>query len=88
MEKDLSSIPGFMNRHINQLPSEKCIMKVVFKDTDCDHIHICEWLPNNRLNTHEGYLGSAKVIESEFHGICFNAWEQNNSDFVHYVVIQ
>lgn len=35
----------------------------------------------------KGYLGTVKVIQEQFNGIGFHAWEQNNSEFVYYSII-
>jgi len=91
--KNLQQRDGFVNRHTNSLPKEMCIMKVVTKDVDGEHIHLCEWKPfdkNQYMKIDlpcEGYLGTAKVIQGRYTGIGFHAWEQNNSEFVWYIVV-
>lgn len=92
--KNLQKRKGFKNRHIDGLPTEKVIMKVVTYDVDGETIFICQWQPfdknqysDDEIMPHKGYLGTAKVIEEKFNGIGFHAWQQNNSEFVYYQII-
>lgn len=91
--KNLEQREGFINRNTNGLPKEKCVMKVVTEDIDGEHIFLCEWNPVDKIKDKEnnikrdGFLGSVKVIEGRYKGIGFNAWAQNNSEFVWYSVI-
>jgi hypothetical protein len=91
--KNLEKRNGFKNRHTDRLPTEKANMKVVTNDVDGEHIMLCEWKPFNKEEYSEsnmpadGYLGTVKVIEEQFNGIGFHAWEQNNSEFVYYSVV-
>lgn len=91
--KNLEQREGFVNRHTNGLPKEKCAMKVVIKYVDGEDIFLCEWNPFDKsqyteTNMHaKGYLGTVEVIEGRYKGIGFNAWEQNNSEFVWYAVV-
>lgn len=91
--KNLEQRDGFLNRHTNGLPEKTTTMKVVIKDVDGEHIYLCVWNPfdkskysKNNMPTN-GYLGTAKIIYGIYTGIGFNAWEQNNSEFVWYAVI-
>lgn len=87
---NLKKIKGFKNRHIDGLPVKKANMKVIINDVDGEHIMLCEWKPFNKDDyTKEnmpsnGYLGAVKVIQGLFKGIGFNAWGQNDSEFVYY----
>jgi hypothetical protein len=91
--KNLEEREGFINRHTNGLPKEKCVMRVVVKDVDREYIHLCQWEPFDKSKhtknnmPSEGYLGTVKVIEGKYTGIGFHAWEQNNSEFVFYTVV-
>jgi hypothetical protein len=91
--KNLEQREGFVNRHTNGLPKEKCAMKVITKDVDGEHIYLCEWKPfdKNQYSKEnmpdDGYLGTVKVIQGRYTGIGFHAWEQNNSEFVWYSVV-
>jgi len=91
--KNLEKRDGFKNRHIDGLPTKKVNMKVVTNDVDGEHIMLCQWKPFNREEYSasnmpaDGYLGTVKVIEEQFNGIGFHAWEQNNSEFVYYSVV-
>jgi len=91
--KNLEKRNGFKNRHIDGLPTEKVNMKVVTNDVDGEHIMLCEWKPFNKQEYNSenmpanGYLGTVKVIEGQFNGIGFHAWEQNNSEFIYYSVV-
>ena len=84
---------GYKNRHIDGLPTEKVSMKVVTNDVEGEHIMLCSWKPFNEEEytknkiPADGYLGTATVIEGQFNGIGFHAWEQNNSEFVYYSVV-
>jgi hypothetical protein len=83
----------FINRHTHGLPKEKCTIEIITGYTNNEAIYLCEWLPFDKSeNTEtsmpaEGYLGTAKVIGGNYDGIGFHAWEQNNSEFVWYVLV-
>ncbi len=91
--KNLEARKGFKNRHTDGLPTEKVNMKVVTNDVDGEYIMLCEWKPFNKEDYSEsnipakGYLGTVTVIEEQFRGIGFHAWEQNNSEFVYYSIV-
>jgi hypothetical protein len=91
--KNLEKRNGFKNRHIDGLPTEKVIMKVIINDIDGENIILCAWQPLHKENIpSSGYLGTAKVIDGYgigFHAweLGFHAWEQNNSEFVYYSII-
>lgn len=92
--KNLEQIDGFVNRHTHGLPKEMCIMKVIHKDIQGEHIYLCEWKPFDRSQytekymPSEGYLGTVKVIEGRFAGIGFHAWEQNDNAFIYYQLLK
>lgn len=72
---------GFLNRHKNPLPNEKCIIKIFHEGI----VFITEWEPRDSDSTADkGYLGTARVISGEFKGIGFHAWEQNDHEFLYY----
>lgn len=91
--KNLEPREGFKNRHIESLPDYNCVIEIVHKDIDGEHIYKCNWKPFNKNDYQEhlmpdvGYLGTATVIEGPFTGIGFHAWEQNDSEFVYCKVI-
>lgn len=91
--KNLEQREGFVNRNTNGLPDKTTTIRVVIKDVDGEHIYLCEWKPFDKIQYSkenmptDGFLGSAKVIEGRYTGIGFNAWEQNNSEFVWYAVV-
>ena len=91
--KNLEKRNGFKNRHLDGLPTEKVNMKVITNDVDGEHIILCEWEPFNKKEynsenvPNDGYLGTVRAIEGHFNGIGFHAWEQNNSEFVYYSVL-
>ena len=76
------------------LPNKECIINIIHKDIDGEHEHLCEWKPFNKSEytsanmPGEGYLGTATVIKPPFEGIGFHAWEQNNSQFIYYKIIE
>jgi len=90
---NLEQKEGFLNRHKNSLPKEKCIIRVVVLDVEGEHIYLCEWKPFDESQYTEtnilakGYLGTAKVIEGKQTGISFHAWEQNNNEFIWYAIV-
>lgn len=92
--KDTSNRKGFKNRHIEGLPKENCIIKIIYNDFQGDCEMLCEWKPFNKSDyTKEdmpsnGYLGTARKIVKPFKGIGFHAWEQNNSEFVYYSIME
>lgn len=91
--KNVKQRKGFINRHIDGLPKKIVTIKVVTEDYDGEHIDTCEWKPFDPKNyvgiqmPGEGYLGTATVIEGQYPGIGFHAWEQNNSEFVYYAIV-
>lgn len=84
--KNLIEKQGFLNRHLSDLPKQKVKVKILIGNT----IRFCEWFPFNESDCHQiekphdGYLGTAKCMET---GIGFNAWAQNNSEFIYYYVV-
>lgn len=88
--ENLSQRVGFVNRHTNGLPTERCIMTIIINDNDGEHIHLCEWHHYEKTKYPEGhkskgYLGTAKCINS---AMAFHAWEENDSEFVFYSIIK
>ena len=85
---------GWYNRHLTALPNKECVINIIHKDIDGEHEHLCEWKPFNKSEytsanmPGEGYLGTATVIKPPFEGIGFHAWEQNNSQFIYYKIIE
>jgi hypothetical protein len=91
--KNLEQREGYINRHTDGLPKEKCAIKIVKNDIDREHVFICAWEPfikphySNELMPDEGYLGTASVIYDRYKGLGFHAWKQNDSEFIWYTVI-
>lgn len=93
--KNLDEREGFLNRHINPLPTDRiCWIRFINKDSDGEHIYIGKWYPkladNYTENNQpaEGYLGHVTIVGPVFGStIGFNAWEQNNSEFIYYNVL-
>ena len=93
--KNLEKREGFLNRHVDGLPKQKVVMKVVTNDSQGEHIDLCEWRPFDPKNYKEGveipgkdYLGTVKIIEGKFKGIGFHAWDSSNSEFIYYQIIK
>lgn len=91
--KNLEPREGYLNRHINPLPKEKCIIEIINKDVDGEHLYKCEWNPLNPLEYMDSdikpspeYVGTARTIESKLQ-IGFNVWDVNNSEFIYYKLI-
>lgn len=88
---------GFLNRHVVALPKEKATIDIVHSDITYpkgETVLRCEWEPFkeedyvNRIYPAEGYLGTANTVDPEFKtSTGFHAWEQNNSEFVYYKII-
>jgi hypothetical protein len=61
---------GYLNRHIDGLPKEKCLIKIITNDIEGEHILLCEWNPFNesdyigKIKPNEGFLGTATVIDA------------------------
>ena len=93
MKLILKKRKDFKNRHLDGLPTEKVNMKIVTNDVGGEYIALCEWKPFNKEDYSkenmpgEGYLGTVTIIEEEYNGIGFHAWEQNNSEFVYYSIV-
>jgi hypothetical protein len=83
---------GFTNRHTDGLPKENCLIKIIVKDVGKEFTHVCDWKPYDPSlhgeKPAEGYLGTARVVTGRCKGIGFNAWEQNDSEFVWYSKIE
>lgn len=90
---DFSERKGFLNRHAVPLPNETSKIKIIHKDYPKEEVLICEWIPFNKDNHTEkvmpdpDYLGTATVIEGEFQGIGFHAWNQHDSEFIWYAPV-
>lgn len=91
--ENLEPREGYLNRHIDPLPKEKCIIEIVHKDVDGEHLYKCEWNPFNPLEYIEGYtkpspeyVGTARTIENKIK-IGFHANTVNNSEFIYYKII-
>lgn len=99
MNKTLTELEGFRNRHLNPLPTEKCTISILKNDFEkigrVQKIYNCKWYPYKKenyehlhsdLQPSEGYLGTAVI--NTVHGIGFHAWEQNDSEFIYYQIIE
>lgn len=91
---NLEPRPGYLNRHTDGLPSEPCTMKVINYDVDGEAEYLCSWQPFHEsqrspsYSPYEGYLGSARIVAGRYAGIGFNVWQQNDSEFVYYAIVQ
>lgn len=91
--KNMEQKENFLDRHINNLPQKKCVIKIIHQDINGEQVYLCEWRPFDKSQYQannmpsEGYLGTAKVIEGKYTGIGFHAWKQNNSEFVLYSIV-
>lgn len=89
----LKQMEGFLNRHLHPLPVIQCKIQIVETGADGDNIYMCEWFPFDKNNytdkdmPGEGYLGTARVIEGDYPGIGFHAWEQNDYEFLLYKIV-
>jgi hypothetical protein len=76
-------IKGFINRKYNSLPNEACIIQILQNET----IFLCSYLPH-LYNTPPTLIGQATVVEGKHKGIGFNVWNNNDSEFIYYKIIQ
>jgi len=80
---------GWINRHYEPLPKytegeKNLVIKILHHEGE----FLCEYFPHDGVRkVAEGYLGTARVIASQFKGIGFNVWEQNDSEFIYYQLI-
>lgn len=90
--KNLEPRQGFKNRHTDGLPDTVCLIWIIKKDSEGEHIYLCEWEPFDKSQYTEinmpsnGYLGTATIMTGRYHGTGFHAWEQNNSQFIYYQI--
>lgn len=90
---DLTSRFGFLNRHVDGLPTEERLIAVIIKDVNGEQVDLCNWKPFDPKRYHpdhlpgDGYLGTAYITTSPFFGIGFHAWAQSDSEFVHYALV-
>lgn len=93
-KKNLEQRDGFINRHTHGIPDKPTKMKVVIKDFVGEQVLLCEWKPFDKSQytkedmPPDSFLGTATVIDDLFNGISFHAWDENNSEFVYYVIIK
>ena len=85
---------GFYNRHTDGLPLVQCEINVLISRSNTgDQIYLCEWQPFDPKKYEKndlpatGYVGCAYVISGKHAGIGFNAWAQNNSEFVYFSIV-
>lgn len=84
---------GMINRHLEHLPKNKCKINIYHDDGTQKRLLLCEWIPFDVDNYKEGfsadtgYIGTARVIQKEWHGIGFHAWRNNNDEFIYYNII-
>lgn len=77
---------GWLNRHIDGLPKEGCLMEIIVNDYN-KFQSLCTWTPFNRKEYDsinmpaKGYLGTCRDLKDR---VGFHAWEQNDSEFVYY----
>jgi len=84
----------YRNRKTKALPTiKKKIEIIISSKIHGDEIFRCNWVPfhadNHPVNYKpgKGYLGTAKIASGKYEGIGFHAWEQNDSEFIYYKVL-
>lgn len=90
-DDELKQKEGWKNRKVESLPTKKVtVIEIIMNKSGEEHFYLCEWFPFDKSEYTEqampskGYLGTARVIEGEHKGIGFNAWKENNSEFIYY----
>ena len=79
----------YKNRKDTPLPDNNCSIQIIQNDV----IYNCDQKPFNPSNYSandlpaKGYLGTATVISGYYKGIGFNVWEQNDSEFIYYKIL-
>lgn len=74
----------WLNRHVDGAPEHLSTIQILVEYDGENEKHVCEWRsapPNHPSN---GFLGTATIIQGNYRGVGFHAWEQNNSEFVYY----
>ncbi len=91
-EKNMQDMEGYLNRHKDGLPKEKCLIVIHHKSiNDPVEKRLCVWHPFNPDDYEpfympaKGFLGHATDVVKE---IGFNVWEQNDSEFVFYKLVK
>jgi hypothetical protein len=81
---------GLFDRRKYPLPNNKSILIILVNESDGLNKYLCEYTPmiNTSTYMHSGLIGFAKVIYGEYTGIAFNVWEQNESEFIYYKIIE
>lgn len=88
---DLNKRKNYCNRHIDGLPEDKTIIRVLVDDPD-EVEYLCIWNAFNPDDYKEGqmpdkgYLGTARTIALD-HNIGFNVWEHNDYEFIYYSIV-
>lgn len=72
----------FKNRKIHGLPKSECVIKIIVNNSEGEQTHLCKWNP---ITNEHGLLGTATTIDRKTN-IGFNAWEQNDSEFIYYKI--
>jgi len=93
--RNLNARKDYKNRHLDGLPVDKAIVRIIRKDAgeDVERVLLCQWHSYKKedyvkgFQPHEGYLGTMRIVEEDYNGVGFNAWEQNNSEFIYYKLI-
>ena len=81
---------NFLDRSKSGLPIEKCKVEIIVTSKIAgDELFRCMWIPyDENLNPPKpGYLGTARITRGDFQGIGFHAWEQNESEFIYYRIL-
>lgn len=93
MNKTLSELEGWKNRHLDPLPDEPCVIIILHNDITGTSEIKCQWTPfdeSNYVGKPEAvipapeYLGTANRIKNNTTDIGFHAWDCNDSEFVYY----
>ena len=91
MSKTLLFKADYLDRRKSGLPIDKCRIEIIVTSKVAgDEVFNCMWIPyDEKLNRPQpGYLGTAKITRGKFQGIGFHAWEQNESEFVYYKILE
>jgi hypothetical protein len=91
--KNLEKREGYLNRHLNPLPVDNVYpIEFISNDVDGEHTYKGLWYPSlpdkytEENKPAKGFLGHIRITEP--YNIGFNAWEQNDSEFVYYKILK
>lgn len=89
---------GFLNRHTDGMPRRQSNIEIATTHINEETLVKCRWFPykppiegeeaeKTEDNHGEGYMGVAKTTDANRPVIGYNAWKQNDAEFVYYKIL-